>query len=70
MREGAGALSSADYARIREEHGGKYVATVGAEVVASGDTAAEMLGDLKARGLDPREVVFRHIRPRGVVCVY
>jgi orotate phosphoribosyltransferase-like protein len=70
MDERRSALSAAEYARIQQEYGGKHVATVGADVVASGDTAAEMLRDLKAKGLDAREVVFRHIRPKGVVCVY
>ena len=62
--------ASLDYARLQEEHGGKHVATLGGEVVASGDTVSEMLRGLEGKGIDSKDVVFRHVRPKGVICVY
>ncbi len=61
---------SIDYARLQGEYGGKHVATLGGEVVASGDTVSEMLRGLEGKGIDSKDVVFRHVRPKGVICVY
>jgi len=61
---------SIDYARLQREYGGKHVATLGDEVVASGDTAAEMLLELKEKGCGGEEVVFRFVWAKDKIYVF
>ncbi len=61
---------SIDYARLQEAYGGKHVATLGGEVVASGDTAAEMLRELKEKGLHGAGVTFRFVEAKDKVYVF
>ena len=69
MPESEMSQESIDYARLQEEYGGKFVATRGGEVVASGDTAAEMLGELKENGLDGENVAFQFVEAKDIVYV-
>ncbi len=70
MPESEMSQESVDYARLQEEYGGKHVATLGDKVVASGDTSADMLRDLKEKGLDGEEVVFRFVWARDKIYVF
>ena len=67
MPESEMSQESIDYARLQDEYGGKFVATRKGEVVASGDTNAEMLRDLKEKGLDGEGLVFEYVRPKGII---
>ena len=58
---------SIDYARLQEGYGGKHVATLGGEVVASGDTAAEMLREVKEKGLHGEGVTFRFVEAKDTI---
>ncbi len=61
---------SIDYARLQREYGGKHVATLRDKVVASGKTAAEMVRELKEKGLDGEEVVFRFVWAKDKIYVF
>ena len=58
---------SMDYARLQEAYGGKHVATLGGEVVASGDTATEMLRELQEKGIAPEDVAFRFVEAKDTI---
>ena len=62
--------ASLDYARLQEEHGGKYVATRSAEVIASAGNLGELFETLDSRGDYTEDVVVRYVRPKGRICVY
>ncbi len=61
---------SIEYARLQDAYGGKHVATLGGKVVASGDTAAEMLRELKAKGLDGEGLVFEFVEAKDTIYVF
>ena len=67
MPESELSQESIEYARLQDEYGGKHVAALDGEVVASGDTAAEMLRELKERGLDGENVAFEYVEAKGVI---
>ncbi len=62
--------SAAEYARLQEAYGGKFIVTRGGEVVASGDTHVEMVRDLKEKGIEREGLLFEYVRPKGIICVY
>ena len=62
--------SAAEYARLQEVYGGKYVAVRGGKVVASAGNLGELFQTLDARGDYTEDVVIRHVRPKGQICVY
>lgn len=70
MPESEMSQESIEYARLQDEYGGKHVATLGDKVVASGDTAAEMLRELKEKGLDGEEVAFRFVEAKDTFYVF
>ena len=61
---------SVEYARLQETYGGKFVATRDGEVVASGNTNAEMLRELKEKGLHGAGVTFRFVEAKDKVYVF
>ena len=61
MPESEMSQESIDYARLQDEYGGKFVATLRGEVVASGETSAEMLRELKEKGLDAEGLAFQFV---------
>jgi hypothetical protein len=68
MPESEMSKESIDYARLQEEHGGKFVALRGGEVVASGKTDAELVSIVEEKGLDGEDLVFEYVRAKG--CFY
>ncbi len=60
---------SIEYARLQDAYGGKHVATLDGEVVASGDTAAEMLRELKEKGIAPEDVAFQFVWAKDTIYV-
>ena len=70
MPESEMSHESIDYVRLQEVYGGKHVATVGDKVVASGDTAADMLRELKENGLDGENVAFRFVWAKDKIYVF
>ncbi len=61
---------SIEYARLQEAYGGKFVATRNGEVVASGNTNAEMLRELEHKGLRPEGLAFRFVRAKDTIYVF
>ena len=61
---------SIELARLQEAYGGKYIATRGDEVIASAGNLGELFQTLDARGDYTEDVVVRHVRPKGQICVY
>ncbi len=57
-------------ARLQEAYGGKFVATRNGEVVASGDNNAEMLRDLKEKGLDGEGLIFEFVEAKDTIYVF
>ncbi len=70
MPESELSQESIEYARLQDAYGGKHVATLDGEVVASGDTSAEMLLELKEKGLDGAGVTFRFVEAKDKVYVF
>lgn len=66
MAETSRPISAAEYARLQDAYGGMYVAKRGAEVVASGRTAGEMLTELERKGMPVEKVVLSFVRAKGV----
>ncbi len=69
MPESENPRSAAEYARLQDVYGGKFVATRNGEVVASGDTNAEMLRELKEKGLDGQGLLFRFVWAKDTIYV-
>lgn len=70
MSESEMSQESIDYARLQEEYGGKYVATLGDEVIASAEKYSELARALAERGGHTGDVVVEYVRPKGRICVY
>ena len=70
MPESELSQESIEYARLQDEYGGKFVATRNGEVVASGDTNAEMLRELKEKGLDGEGLVFEFVEAKDIIYVF
>ena len=70
MDESEMSHESIDYARLQDEYGGKFVALRNGEVVASGDTSAEMLRELKQNGLDGENVAFEFVEAKDKIYVF
>lgn len=66
MPESDGPMSAVEYVRLQDAYGGMYVARQGAEVVAGGRTAGEMLTELERKGMPVEEVVLSFVRAKGV----
>lgn len=62
--------SAAEYARLQEAYGGKYVATRGDEVIASAENCGELFRILDARGDYTEDVVVQYVRPKGAIFAY
>ena len=67
MPESELSLESIALARLQEAYGGKFVATRNGEVVASGDNNAEMLRDLKEKGLDGQGLLFQFVPAKDTI---
>ncbi len=70
MPESELSQESIELARLQEAYGGKYVAARGDKVVASAANLGELFQSLDARGDYTEDVVIRHVRPKGQICVY
>ncbi len=70
MPESELSQESIEYARLQDAYGGKHVATLRGKVVASGDTAAEMLRELKEKGLDGEGLVFEFVEAKDKIYVF
>ena len=70
MPESEMSKESIEYARLQDEYGGKFVALRNGEVVASGDTSAEMLRELKENGLDGESVAFEFVEAKDKIYVF
>ena len=69
MPESEMSQESIEYARLQEAYGGKFVATRNGEVVASGDTNAEMVRELKEKGLDGQGLLFQFVWAKDTIYV-
>ena len=63
-------MEQIDYARLQDAYGGKFVAIRNEQVVASADTHAELLRELRDHNLDDEDVVFEYVRPKGRAYAY
>ncbi len=70
MPESELSQESIEYARLQDAYGGKHVATLEGKVVASGDTATEMLRELKEKGRHGEGVTFRFVEAKDKVYVF
>ena len=52
---------------LQEKYGGKHVARRRDEVIAYSNNLAELLKELKGKGLMSEEVVVEYVRPKGTV---
>ncbi len=59
--------SAAEFAKVQEAYGGKYVATRGDQVIANAETCEELFRTLDARDDYKEDVVVAYVRPKGVV---
>ena len=70
MPESELSQESIEYARLQDAYGGKFVATRNGEVVASGDTAAEMLRELKEKEIAPEDVAFQFVEAKDTIYIF
>ena len=64
MPEPETAQESIDLVRLQEEYGGRFVAVRNGEVVASGETDAELVRTVDEKGLDGDDLVFEYVRAK------
>ncbi len=70
MPESELSQESIELARLQEAYGGKFVATRNGEVVASGDTNAEMLRELKQKEIVAEAVAFRFVGAKDTIYIF
>ena len=70
MPESERPRSAADYARLQEGYGGRFVAARNGEVVASAETSGELFRLLDESGDYTEDVVVEYVWPKGAIFAY
>ena len=52
-----------------EKYAGKFVARIREKIIAWGDTIEEVIGKVKDKGLDPREVVIDYVPEEEIILI-
>lgn len=63
-------MSEGDYAHLQERYGERYIAQLGAEVVATGATYDELCEELEARGLEWSSLIIEYVEAPTSIGVY
>lgn len=58
------------YLDLQRAHGGKFIALDDANVVASGETYAELIASVERQGLARARLVFAYIEPADALRAY
>ena len=62
--------SESTYLGLQRTYGGKFVALDGANVVASGETYADLIASVERQGLDRTRLIFDYVEPVDALRAY
>jgi hypothetical protein len=63
-------MKSISYSQLQERYGGKFIAKVNSQVIASAKTSKTLWNKVRDRIGNSSKMIIEYIEPKGALCTY